>query len=146
MRLCPSGFLAACVAAVVSTAFAAPVHAACDPTLEVVEVEIKNMAYVPADLEVCLGQTVRWTNREDPSTVPVIRHTVTANPAHSVVPGNVILPEGATIFESAALVPGAVFEHTFTVLGMYQYICRPHELMGHIGRLTVVDPDVTPVE
>lgn len=121
-------------------------YGVCDPTLTLVEIDVKNMAFTPSDLEICLGQTVRWTNSEDPNATTVIRHTVTANPAHSRVIGNVILPEGAEMFESAAMLPGDAYEHTFTVLGQYQYVCRPHEMMGHIGKLTVVDPTIAPVE
>jgi len=129
---------------------AAPAQAACDPTLAVVEIEIKNMAFVPAAIEVCVGQTVRWTNKEDPAPPPParpMRHTVTTDKALAVNPLNAVVPEGAEMFDSGFFAPNATFEYTFTVLGEYKYFCRPHERMGHLGTLTVVEPEApdTPV-
>lgn len=116
--------------------------AACDPTLEVVEVSIVAMAFVPADLEICVGQVVRWTNNE-PANVPrPMRHTVTADPSLAFDPAHVTLPVGVEPFDSGALLPGQTFERTFDVAGEYNYICRPHERMGHLGRLVVVEPEI----
>lgn len=115
-------------------------RAACDPSLAVVEIAIKDMKFVPAEVEVCVGQTVRWTSQENPDATPLIRHTVTFNPAQARVAGNVVLPEGVEPFGSGAIAPTQTYEHEFTVLGEYKYICRPHEAMGHLGKITVVEP------
>lgn len=121
-------------------------HAACDPNLEVVEIAIQDMKFVPAEVEVCVGQLVRWTSNESPTAQPIIRHTVTFNPAQARNPVNVVLPEGVEPFGSGAIAPTQTFEHEFTVVGEYKYICRPHEAMGHLGKIIVVDPSATPDE
>ncbi len=113
-------------------------HAACDPT-PILEIDIAAMVFAPADTEVCLGQTVRWTNKEPTGVPRPIRHTVTADATLAFDPLNVVIPEGAEPFHSGFLLPGATFEHTFTVLGEYKYICVPHEEMGHFGTLRVVE-------
>ncbi len=121
-------------------------QAACDPSLEVVEIAIRDMKFDPAEIEVCVGQTVRWTSHESPTAQPLIRHTVTFNPAQSRTPGNVLLPEGVEPFGSGVIAPEQTYEYQFTVLGEYKYICRPHEAMGHLGKLTVVEPTTSPDE
>lgn len=88
--------------------------------------------FVPAKVVIHVGQTVRW---ENPS---YLVHTVTADPADAARPGDVKLPEGARPFRSGSLEPGAVFEHTFVVPGLYQYVCQPHELQGMIGQVVVL--------
>lgn len=116
-------------------------YGACDPS-QVLEIEIKNMAFVPAAVEACVGQTIRWTNTE-PTNVPrPMSHTVTADPALAQRPESVLLPEGAETFDSGRLTPGQSFETVLTVAGEYRYFCRPHELMGHLGVITVVEPEV----
>lgn len=111
--------------------------AECDTT-QVVEVSIEKMKFVPAQVEVCAGQTIRWTNNE-PSDVPrPAKHTVTTDPKLARDKKNAGVPEGADVFDSGLLAPGDTFEHTFTVEGDYKYFCRPHELMGHLGTIKVV--------
>ena len=34
----------------------------------------------------------------------------------------------------------ATFEHVFTVQGVYDYFCKPHERAGMVGRIVVGDP------
>jgi plastocyanin len=117
---------------------------ACDPTLEVVEIAIKDMAYQPAAVEVCVGQKVRWTNLENPTPTPPARpmkHTVTFDASVAVDAQHVLLPEGVEAFDSGFLSPNQTFEFTFEVAGEYKYFCRPHESMGHLGTLTVVEPE-----
>jgi plastocyanin len=119
-----------------SLASGAPAIAECDLN-QVVEVSVKNMAFVPQHVEVCLGQTVRWTNQESGRQV----HTVTLDPARARRPENVQLPEGATPFHSGLLQPGQSYEQVFQVVGEYKYFCAPHELMGHLGSIRVIAND-----
>ena len=35
---------------------------------------------------------------------------------------------------------GATFEHLFTVQGVYDYFCKPHEMAGMVGRVVVGEP------
>lgn len=87
----------------------------------------------PIGLWVPMGQTVRWVVHQDV-------HTTTAyhpkNDHHSLR-----IPEGAEPWDSGFLVkPGAHFDVTFTVEGVYDYYCLPHEQAGMVGRIIVGRP------
>jgi hypothetical protein len=67
-------------------------------------------------------------------------HTTTAyhpkNDHHSLR-----IPEGAAAWDSGFLVkPGEHFDVTFTVEGVYDYYCMPHEQAGMVGRIIVGRP------
>jgi plastocyanin len=79
-----------------------------------VEVNIQNSAFVPQNLTVPLGTTVRWTNRDG------LAHTVTST---------------AGVFDSGNMSRGATFTHTFNALGEFSYICAIHPAMT--GKITV---------
>lgn len=84
----------------------------------------------PIGLYVQPGTTVRWIARENV-------HTTTAyhpkNDRHSLR-----IPHGAAPWDSGFLVkPGATFEVTLTVPGVYDYFCLPHEAAGMVGRIVV---------
>jgi plastocyanin len=89
------------------------------------------LRFTPDTVRIRVGETVRWTNSSD------VVHTVTADPTKAVDRARVILPEGASTFDSGDLAPGATFEQTFTVAGEYRYICVPHELAGMLGVVIV---------
>lgn len=87
----------------------------------------------PVGLYLEPGQTVRWV-------VDANVHTTTAyhprNARHSLR-----IPEAAVPWDSGFLVnPGDHFEVTFTVEGVYDYFCTPHEAAGMVGRLVVGRP------
>lgn len=75
---------------------------------DVVEVEIRGLAYRAQRIAVEAGTTVRWVNR-DP-----VQHTATAD-------------DGA--WGSELLGPGESFERTFQDPGDYGYHCTPHPFM-----------------
>ncbi len=79
-----------------------------------------------------VGQTVRW------HCVAGV-HTVTAyhpaNDHHSLR-----IPSDAKPWDSGFLQPGQTFEYKFTVPGVYDYYCMPHEMGGMVGRIIVVTP------
>jgi len=84
----------------------------------------------PIGLYVQPGTTVRWIARENV-------HTTTAyhpkNGHHSLR-----IPDGAAPWDSGFLVePGATFNVTLTVPGVYDYYCMPHEAAGMVGRIVV---------
>jgi plastocyanin len=84
----------------------------------------------PIGLYVRPGTTVRWIVRENV-------HTTTAyhpkNDHHSLR-----IPDGAMPWDSGFLVkPGATFDVTLTVPGVYDYYCIPHEGAGMVGRIVV---------
>jgi len=105
----------------------------------VVEIQMRASArgedvwFDPIGLWVPPGQTVRWALQHDV-------HTTTAyhpmNDQHSLR-----IPEDAEPWNSGFLVkPGARFEVTFTVEGVYDYYCLPHEEAGMVGRIVVGRP------
>ncbi|TFH87638.1 plastocyanin [Billgrantia azerbaijanica] len=85
---------------------------------EVVEVEMRDYGYHPAELEVEVGTTVRWVNAE----------TRTSHDIH--------FPEEA--LGSQRLFPEESFERTFEEPGTYPYHCRPHEKRDMAGVIRVV--------
>jgi plastocyanin len=90
-------------------------------------------AFDPAEITVKVGDKVEWRN------VSERVHTVTADPRITGDAANIELPEGARPFNSAAIPPGQVFRHTFTVRGTYRYLCLPHADKGMSGTV-VVEP------
>jgi len=82
-----------------------------EPAL-IIEVEIMNFDFDPAELLVPLGATVRWTNQD------AVMHTVTSG-----APGDA---DAGSVFDSPLLGNGDTFEHTFDELAEYTYFCRPH--------------------
>lgn len=117
--------------------------AVCDTT-KVIQVEIKDMKFIPAHVDLCLGQTIEWTNNEPADVPEPMNHTVTADPARATKPENFKLPEGVAPFHSKRLVPGAKWSYTFATLGDYQYFCQPHQDMGHIGTVKVLEEITEP--
>ena len=99
-----------------------------------VEVSMKNNpkgVFVPASVNVSVGDTVKWTNPG------IITHTVTCDPAQAATQANVVLPAGVTPFDSGNMEEDATFSHTFTAKGTYKYVCKMHEAMGMIGTVVV---------
>jgi plastocyanin len=73
-----------------------------------VRAAMKNMAFLPARLEIVTGTTVVWKN-DDP-----LDHTVTAEDRS---------------FDSGIIRSGATWSRTFTQPGTYQLVCTPHPFM-----------------
>lgn len=91
------------------------------------------VGFDPIGLHVESGQTVRWILDSNV-------HTTTAyhpkNDKHSLR-----IPEAAIPWDSDYLVnPGDHFDVTFTVDGVYDYYCTPHELAGMVGRIVCGQP------
>jgi plastocyanin len=82
------------------------------------EVEIRDYKFHPARLDIRVGDSVRWVNREKRTT-----HTV--------------MFAGAAGVESERLFPGDSWQRHFEQAGSYAYGCGPHpEMQG----LIVVTP------
>jgi plastocyanin len=73
-----------------------------------VAIDIDNFKFGMASIEVALGTTVKWTNRDD------VPHTVTSS---------------TKVFKSQALDTGEVFSYTFTEAGTFEYYCSLHPHM-----------------
>ncbi len=101
--------------ATTSSTTTSPTTASCTPTTCVNVSIVQGAAsppgpgYSPASITLVIGRnnTVVWTNDD------VAIHTVTDLPG----------------FNSANIVAGAVFQHTFTVAGTYKYTCSYHSWM-----------------
>lgn len=81
---------------------------------QTVEVSIKDYKFIPAELKIKAGTTVKWINDEKRTT-------------HSV------LFTGPGGFESERFFPGESWQRTFDKPGVYPYSCGPHpEMKGSI--------------
>jgi plastocyanin len=96
----------------------------------------KRLRFEPEEVEIGVGETIRWTFEST-------GHNVTSKPGASEKCKN---PEGATPFASyegsnhyEILDPGETYEHTFTVPGEYVYVCAPHAGQGMVGSITVTE-------
>ena len=75
------------------------------------EISISNMMFIPAELNINVGDTVRWTNND------AMPHTVTAT-------GNE--------FDSGNLSSGETFMFVFTADGAFPYVCAYHSNMSGV--------------
>jgi len=73
------------------------------------EVKIDNFTFTPNALNVSVGTTVQWVNRDD------IPHTVVS--------------DDKTTFKSKALDTDDNYSYTFTKAGTYNYFCSIHPKM-----------------
>lgn len=79
------------------------------PAPQVHNVEIRNFAFVPAELKIAKGDSVVWKNMDGMS------HTVTS--------------DSGSELDSPLLSSGMVYSHTFSAAGIYDYHCVPHPFM-----------------
>lgn len=86
---------------------------------QVVEVKMQGEKFIPAELRVSAGTTVRWLNAEKRTS-------------HSLV-----FPQEGNK-ESERLFPGESWQRTFDQPGRYPYVCGPHPEMK--GVVEVVQP------
>jgi plastocyanin len=128
--------LAACLA---STALLVAPAGAMAATVEVKVVQSPegNTYFDPAGIHIAPGDTVRWVQVSG-------FHSVTAyhprNDQHELrIPASAE-PWDSDILQAQYPKPGATFEHVFTVHGVYDYFCKPHEMAGMVGRIVVGDP------
>ena len=74
-------------------------------------IEIRGMEFVPATLDVAVGDTVVWTNTD------VLPHTVTTS-----------IPSPMT-FDSQAIAAKQQWQYEITAPGDYAYVCTYHPTM-----------------
>lgn len=124
--------------------FSADLHAEERRVVEVRMITSADGAQVyfdPVGIHLRPGDSVRWIQVNG-------YHSVAAyHPAN----GNreLRIPEEAEPWDSDILLGqypnnGASFEHTFTVEGVYDYFCLPHEAAGMVGRIVVGKPGSGP--
>jgi plastocyanin len=85
----------------------------------------------PIGVHIWPGQTVRWTNRD-----PGNSHTVTSYHPE-IFERPLRIPAAAKPWNSDYLLPNESFSLTFTIEGVYDYYCVPHEHAGMVGRIVV---------
>lgn len=94
--------------------------------------------FVPIGLAVSPGATICFVNRDAGNS-----HTATAyHPDILDRPRRI--PARATPWDSGLLLPGEAFEVTFTVPGVYDLYCQPHEHAGMVARIVVGRPGQDP--
>jgi plastocyanin len=86
-------------------------------------VQVRNIAFEPADIEVGVGTTVTWVNED------IVNHTVTSGPAGD--------PDGR--FDEPLASDGDEVTITFDEAGTFDYYCDLHRNM--VGSVTVTDGD-----
>ena len=74
-----------------------------------VEVLIQGYAFNPKTIEINVGDTVIWTNKDN------IGHTVTSDSGNEL--------------NSPLFTKEKTYEHTFTMVETYNYHCKPHPYM-----------------
>ena len=100
-------------------------------TVDVVMQDDTNPIFVPKSVNINVGDTVRWTNKA------ILVHTATFDPKQAIKASDISLPAGVAPFGSKDLNQDDTFSHTFTVKGIYKYVCKYHEAMGTIGTVVV---------
>lgn len=91
------------------------------------------MKFAPEQVTIKAGQTVEWVSEADAPA-----HSVSTDPDKASDPNHVAFPKGAKPFDSGVIKAGKSFRHTFTVPGVYHYVCLPHEDMMR-GEITVTE-------
>jgi plastocyanin len=96
-----------------------------------VTVSMKAFAFVPASVVVHVGDTVRWTYDETPTTLPfgceslLFRTPVLSCPGHSAT--STAAPHGHRLFDSGLhRAAGFPYRFRFTHAGTYTYFCTVH--------------------
>ena len=131
-----NALLVTCLAAA-SVLWQAPTAAAATVEVKLVQTPGGSAYFDPAGIHIAPGDTVRWVQISG-------FHSITAyhpsNENHELR-----IPRSARPWDSDMLLtqspgPGATFEHVFTVQGVYDYFCKPHEMAGMVGRIVVGEP------
>ena len=116
-----------CIALIII--FLTPVSFAADVTVEMLnKLNKETMVFSPKIVKVDVGNTVFWKSTD---------------PGHNVsfiMKGGV--PDGVEKFRSKI---GKDAEYTFSIPGIYAYLCVPHKSMGMIG-FVIVGNDISNLE
>jgi len=94
-------------------------------------VDMSDMAFLQRQVTVDAGQSVVWKNTSNTT------HNVVTDVAKATIAADVETPRGAAMFDSGYMQPGATFSRTFTVPGVYKYVCTLHETGGMKGIVIV---------
>lgn len=89
--------------------------------------------FTPGGIEVRVGETVIWRNRD---TRP---HSVSIDASQFPEGIPISRPEGVQPFTSGEILPNERFTHTFDLPGDYVYGCTLHPDSSMIGTIRVVE-------
>ncbi len=89
------------------------------------------VAFVPVTVTIRAGQSVVWKNTS------VTVHNVVDDLSKATNAADVHLPRGVKPFDSGYMQSGQVYARTFTVPGIYRYVCTLHESSGMKGVVIV---------
>jgi plastocyanin len=89
-------------------------------------VTIQNFAFTPSTLNIAVGTTVTWTNKD------AVPHDVTSADGISTTANT------TSMFTSGSLNQGQTFSFTFTKAGTYFYECRIHKANAAMHATVVV--------
>jgi amicyanin len=109
-RVCVAGLAVAMIAAMLWTGSTRNLASAQKSAPTGAEVKIDNFSFGPATLNVPVGTTVTWTNRDD-------------------IPHTVVSTDEPRMFKSKVLDTDEKFSYTFTKAGTYAYFCTIHPKM-----------------
>ena len=101
--------------------------ATCEVAGDEVIVELVGIEFIPRDITIDVGQTVKWVNTGG-------RHNI--NGSLETFPDN---PEGFRNGDPSSEL--FTFEFTFTIPGVYNYQCDPHSDVGMMGSITVLEEE-----
>ena len=96
------------------------------PPSGVTDVATQGIAFVPKEVTIHVGESVRWTNRE---TLP-ISHTTTSGDSTDANPGS--------LWDSGTLAPGQSFTRMFDTAGEFEYYCRFHPTVDAMRHAKVI--------
>lgn len=97
------------------------------PVEGTVDVFMEGIAFVPSQVTIKRGESVRWTNRDG------VRHTTTSGR-----PGD---SDAGKIWDSSIMDPGQSFTHQFNEVGEFIYFCELHPLIMRDAKVTVVEAE-----
>ena len=100
-----------------------PADPGADVEVEVVEVEVRLLAFRPDRISVDAGRTIRWTQSDAGF------HTITSGTVRQSGGTVTTSPDGR--FDSGQLATDATFELTLTEPGTYEYFCAIHPATMH---------------
>lgn len=87
------------------------------------QVFVGNYFFNPANLNVTVGDTVKWVWQSG-------SHTTTSS----------VIPAGAATWDELITSSATTYSYKVTVAGTYDYVCTPHVAMGMVASFTASNP------
>lgn len=103
-----------------------PAPPAPQPEEGVTDVRMLGIAFLPREVTIKVGDTVRWSNLE----IAAIVHTSTSGDPDD---GN-----AGDLWDSGNMSPGDIFTHQFDEAGEFEYYCIPHVNVDAMRRARVI--------